>query len=91
MSATWSNRQLARTVVRRRAANRAIGFFGFLKQSKGEWGGQGLALQPWQKFIVGSVFGWKRADGLRRFRVAYIEFPERTVNRLSRPVSVSTC
>lgn len=30
-------------------------------------------LQPWQVFIVGSLFGWKNADGLRRFRRAYIE------------------
>lgn len=30
-------------------------------------------LQPWQCFIVGSLFGWKRADGLRRFRRFYGE------------------
>lgn len=30
-------------------------------------------LQPWQIFIVGSLFGWKNSDGLRRFRRAYIE------------------
>ncbi|MGX1107851.1 MULTISPECIES: terminase large subunit [Bradyrhizobium] len=32
-----------------------------------------FVLQPWQAFIVGSLFGWKRSDGLRRFRRAYIE------------------
>ncbi|WP_081973067.1 terminase large subunit [Paracoccus sanguinis] len=30
-------------------------------------------MQPWQQFAVGSIFGWKRADGLRRFRTAYVE------------------
>nr|WP_255440786.1 terminase large subunit [Paracoccus sp. MC1854] len=30
-------------------------------------------MQPWQQFVVGAVFGWKRADGLRRFRTAYVE------------------
>lgn len=30
-------------------------------------------LQPWQAFIVGSIFGWKRKGGLRRFRRAYVE------------------
>jgi hypothetical protein len=30
-------------------------------------------LQPWQAFVVGSLFGWKRADGTRRFRTAYVE------------------
>jgi phage terminase large subunit-like protein len=30
-------------------------------------------LQPWQAFIVGSLFGWKWTSGHRRFRNAYIE------------------
>lgn len=30
-------------------------------------------LQPWQTFIIGSLFGWYRKDGFRRFRDAYIE------------------
>lgn len=30
-------------------------------------------LAPMQAFIVGSLFGWKRENGLRRFRRAYIE------------------
>lgn len=30
--------------------------------------------QPWQAFIIGSLFGWKNGNnGLRRFRRAYIE------------------
>lgn len=34
-----------------------------------------FALQPWQVFIIGSLFGWVSADGrgVRRFRDAYIE------------------
>lgn len=30
-------------------------------------------VQGWQAFILGSLFGWKKADGHRRFRTAYIE------------------
>lgn len=30
-------------------------------------------LEPWQCFIVGSLFGWKRKNGLRRFRRSYTE------------------
>ena len=30
-------------------------------------------LELWQQFIVGAVFGWKRADGTRRFRTVYDE------------------
>jgi phage terminase large subunit-like protein len=55
------------------AAQHATDFFGFLKHSKGEWAGQPFALQPWQTFLVASLFGWKRNDGLRRFRTAYNE------------------
>jgi phage terminase large subunit-like protein len=32
-----------------------------------------FVLQPWQAFIVGSLFGWILASGHRRFRNAYIE------------------
>lgn len=32
-----------------------------------------FALLDWQQFAVGSIFGWKRADGTRRFRKAYLE------------------
>lgn len=34
---------------------------------------QPFELQPWQAFIVGSVFGWYTVTGFRRFREAYIE------------------
>lgn len=30
-------------------------------------------LAPWQAFIIGSLFGWVRPDGTRRFRQAFIE------------------
>lgn len=59
------------------AADYAIDFFHFLKHSKGEWAGTTFELSLWQKFIVGSLFGWKRPDGARRFRTAYIEIPRK--------------
>lgn len=30
-------------------------------------------LVDWQAFAIGSLFGWKRASGVRRFRKAYLE------------------
>lgn len=36
-------------------------------------GDRPFLLAPWQKFIVGSLFGWKSGDGARRFRTAYCE------------------
>lgn len=56
------------------AADRAVGFFRFLRHSKGRgFAGEPFVLSPWQVFIVANLFGWKRADGTRRFRTAYIE------------------
>jgi phage terminase large subunit-like protein len=60
-----------------RAADHVIDFFPFLRHSKGEWAGQPFVLQLWQMFIAGSLFGWKRADGTRRFRRGYIEVPRK--------------
>jgi phage terminase large subunit-like protein len=52
----------------------ALSFFGdYLRHSKGEWAGQPLVLSPWQQFAIGSVYGWFRAGGTRRFRTAYEE------------------
>jgi phage terminase large subunit-like protein len=39
----------------------------------GEFEGVPFKLLPWQCFVVGSIFGWMGEDGLRRFRIAYIE------------------
>jgi phage terminase large subunit-like protein len=56
------------------AAMRAIQFFpDVLRLAEGEHAGKPFVLEPWQAFIVGSLFGWKTADGYRRFRNAYIE------------------
>src|SRR5262249_59041000 len=61
-----------------RAAQHRIGFYPrFLRHSKGEWARKPLELSGWQKVIVGSVFGWKRKDGTRRFRYAYLELPRK--------------
>lgn len=59
------------------AAQHVIDFFGFLKHSKGEWAGRPFVLEPWDQFIIGCPFGWKRADGTRRFRTAYVEVPRK--------------
>jgi phage terminase large subunit-like protein len=56
------------------AAHHAMGFFpAVLRLSSAQFEGRPFVLQPSQEFKIGSVFGWKRADGSRRFRRAYIE------------------
>lgn len=55
-------------------AARAIGFFReVLRLNGGEHEGLPFELALWQKFIVGSLFGWYATDGYRRFRVGYAE------------------
>jgi phage terminase large subunit-like protein len=44
-----------------------------LRLNGGEHEGLPFELHESQAFIVGSLFGWYRADGTRRFRVAFIE------------------
>ena len=56
------------------AAAHAIDFFpDVLRLSEGQFEGIPFELQLVQKFIVGSIFGWKRPDGNRRFRRVFIE------------------
>lgn len=58
------------------AALAACEVIGQFRQFKGEWAGEPLALQDWQRFIVGSLFGWRRRrDRMRRFRTAFVEVP----------------
>lgn len=56
------------------AGNKAIDFFSsHLVHVKGPLTGKPFELMPWQQAIVGHLFGWKRKDGTRRYREAFIE------------------
>jgi phage terminase large subunit-like protein len=60
------------------AATNAVRFFpGVLRHVKGKLAGQPLELQAWQANIVATLFGWRRPDGTRRYRTAYIEIPRK--------------
>jgi phage terminase large subunit-like protein len=49
-----------------------------LKHYKGEWAGQPIELQPYQKFRWGVFFGWfHQGTGLRRFRHAFNLLPRK--------------
>lgn len=59
-------------------AERPVKFIESLcKHHKGKWAGQPLLLEPWQKKDLREAFGWKRADGTRRFRTFYMEVPRK--------------
>jgi phage terminase large subunit-like protein len=56
------------------AVSRALLFFETkLRLSEGQFDGKPFRADASQAFIIGSLFGWKKLDGMRRFRRAYIE------------------
>ena len=56
------------------ASTRALEFFpDILRLNGGQFEGKPFELDPSQAFRIGSLFGWKRGDGLRRFRRFYDE------------------
>jgi phage terminase large subunit-like protein len=61
------------------AAARVRNFFpDLLVHSKGRFGGQPFELLEWQfRDLLGPIFGWKRADGSRRYRRSYCEIPKK--------------
>ena len=56
-------------------ADNLCAFIERLPHVKGPLAGQTIHLEPWQVFILSTVFGWVKTDGKRRFRRAYIEVP----------------
>lgn len=55
-------------------AERALRFFPtMLTVTEGAAEGMPFKPLPWHVFVIGSLFGWYRADGLRRFRWAWLE------------------
>jgi phage terminase large subunit-like protein len=55
------------------AVKRVIDYFRLvLRLNGGQFEGKPFILQPWQAFVVGSIFGWKTKDGFRRFRNAFV-------------------
>ncbi len=45
----------------------------FCCQSQGRWAGKPLELLDWQRDFLMRLFGWKKANGLRRYSRAYLE------------------
>jgi phage terminase large subunit-like protein len=56
-------------------ADNLCAFIERLPHVKGPLAGEAISLEPWQVFILSTVFGWVKPDGKRRFRRSYIEVP----------------
>ena len=50
-------------------------FVEHLRHTKGPLARQKIRLEPWQIFILTTVFGWVDSTGARRFKDVYIEVP----------------
>lgn len=60
-------------------ANHVCRFIELLPHIKGEWARARrlIELEPWQCFILTTVFGWVDERGLRRFKTVYEEVPRK--------------
>jgi phage terminase large subunit-like protein len=60
------------------AADAAAAFFPtYLRHTEAEWWGKPFHLEWWQENFVRTIFGWKRKDGTRLIRQAYLEVPRK--------------
>jgi phage terminase large subunit-like protein len=63
-----------------RPAERVCNFAQLMPHIKGDWAAKGqlIKLEPWQVFVLASVFGWVHTEtGKRRFRVADVIVPRK--------------
>ncbi|MFG0501092.1 terminase large subunit [Pseudomonas putida] len=61
-------------------AEKVCRFAQLMPHAKGKWAAKAelITLEPWQKFILCSIFGWlSKKTGLRRFREVYCEIPRK--------------
>lgn len=62
----------------RRAKRPETFFRDFLVHSEGDFAGQPVVLEPWQRDdIIYPMFGWVKPSGKRRFTKSYIEIPKK--------------
>lgn len=59
------------------AGLKPIKFFRILRHYKGRWAGTRFEPEPWQAFNLYQFFGWKRLNGLRKYKYSYIEVPKK--------------
>lgn len=76
----WKDRNNSPYYFDEAKAERICNFIEKLPHIKGDWAKkhQLIKLEPWQKFVWTTVFGWVRSDTeMRRFRESYVEVPRK--------------
>ena len=70
---------------------RVINFISKLKHFTGKYNNQPFLLEPWQKFIIYNLFGWKKKkDNLRLIRNFYLELGRKNGKALSINTKIPT-
>jgi len=60
------------------AADRCIRWIEtYCVHTTGHWAGKAFILARWQRRIIRKIFGWKRADGTRKYKIAFIAVPRK--------------
>lgn len=60
------------------AGENICNFAEMLPHVKGKWSGTLMVLEPWQCFMLTTLFGWlRKSDGIRRFKEMYAEIPRK--------------
>jgi phage terminase large subunit-like protein len=73
-----SSQSTGRPPINAKAAQKVYDFFeGVLRHSKGQHAGKPFTLLPWQRHVLGELFGRLTPDGIRQHRVGYIELPKK--------------
>ena len=55
-------------------AEKIVEWFALLKHSKGDLAGRPIILNPWQKFVLCQIYGWRHKEtGRKRFKRSFIE------------------
>lgn len=59
-------------------ANRRCAFIELLPHIKGTWDSETIQLQPWQCFVICTLFGWRhKKTGFRRFKTMLLGIPRK--------------
>lgn len=73
------------------AVEKVITFISKLKHFTGKYNNQPFLLEPWQKFIIYNLFGWKkRKDNLRLIRNFYLELGRKNGKALDISTKIPT-
>lgn len=61
----------------RKAAERVFAFFKIIRHAPDKRKWVPFDCEPWEAFIIYVLFGWKKADGNRRFTISYTEIAKK--------------